>query len=45
MGVLLNRRDEVRALRLAQSQPSSAGELLGLMDEIKKRTLDTVMSD
>ena len=39
MPSLLSRREEVRLLRLARSQPATAGELTELIEEIKDRTI------
>jgi Cu2+-containing amine oxidase len=45
MPSLLSRRDEVRLLRLARSQPATAGELLELIEEIKERTIEAVLAE
>ena len=39
MASLLSRREELRALRLARSQPESAGEFQELIEEIIERTV------
>jgi hypothetical protein len=45
MPSLLSRREEVRMLRLARSQPATAGELLELIEEVKERTIEAVLAD
>jgi Cu2+-containing amine oxidase len=45
MAELLNRREEALALRLAQSQPESAGELTALLDRIRERVVEMVLAD
>src|SRR5436190_5809121 len=45
MASLLSRREELRALRLARSQPESAGEFQELIEEIIERTVQMVLSD
>ena len=45
MPSLIGRREEVRLLRLARSQPATAGDFLELIEEIKERTVDTVLAD
>jgi hypothetical protein len=45
MPSLLSRREEVRMLRLARSQPATAGELLDLIEEIKERAIEAVLAD
>jgi hypothetical protein len=45
MAMLLSPREEIRALSLARSQPATAGELRDLIEEIKKRTVDTVLAE
>jgi hypothetical protein len=45
MASLLSRREELRALRLARSQPESAGEFQELIEEITERTVQMVLGD
>jgi len=45
MASILSRREEKRALRLAQSQPASAGELLELLEELRDRAIESVLED
>jgi hypothetical protein len=42
---MLSHREEVRLLRLARSQPASAGELLELIEDIKERNIEALLAE
>ena len=45
MAPVLTRTEEARALRLARSQPESAGRLTELIDRIKSRAVEAALGD
>jgi hypothetical protein len=45
MASLLNRREELRALRLARTQPQSAGEFQEFLEELTERGVEMVLAD
>jgi hypothetical protein len=45
MPSLLSRREEVRLLRLARSQPGTAGELLELVEDITERNIEALFAE
>jgi hypothetical protein len=45
MPSMLSRSEEVKLMRLARSQPATAGELLELIEDIKERNIEAVLAE